>query len=219
MFVFMISVPYIKGQFFHRQENRIAIKSNPVFCSPNIFWSDHEADVSTEQSEEEEQARLSRADEVERWPQGPGAPPGEGASQAHRQRRAITSERTLRHTLKKSEILRGRSKFQDIFKRGRPVDGKFIRCLVLRERPVREPGLLVVGVAVARAVRRAVDRNRIKRLLRESYRANKQHLPADAALTLLFLWRSAKLSTMPSLNEIANDMKSILLRIRDGAPS
>jgi ribonuclease P protein component len=94
-----------------------------------------------------------------------------------------------------------------------------VRCLVLREPPGRRPGLLV-GVAVARGVRRAVDRNRIKRLLRESYRANKPLLAdLDSALTLLFLWRSAKLSTMPSINEIDNDMKSMLRRIREGAPT
>jgi len=93
-----------------------------------------------------------------------------------------------------------------------------VRCLVLREPRGRQPGLLA-GVAVARGVRRAVDRNRIKRLLRESYRAHKLILAdADAALTLLFLWRSAK-HPMPSLDEIDNDMKSMLRRIREGAPS
>jgi ribonuclease P protein component len=92
-----------------------------------------------------------------------------------------------------------------------------VRCLVLREPPGRHPGLLA-GVAVTRGVRRAVDRNRIKRILRETYRMNKPLLAdLDAALTLLFLWRSAK-QPMPSFNEIDTDMKSMLRRIREGAP-
>ena len=57
----------------------------------------------------------------------------------------------MHKTLKKHEVLRGRAHFQRIFKQGKKVEGKFLRCLMLpKELSVTDQrGNVVVGFAVA----------------------------------------------------------------------
>ena len=71
-------------------------------------------------------------------------------------------------SLKKGEILRGRGTFDDIFKRGNKYKGKVITIFVL---PAEQNQM---GVAVSKRFKRAVDRNTIRRRIREIYRKNKR---------------------------------------------
>ena len=76
---------------------------------------------------------------------------------------------------------------------------------------------VVVGFAVARAVRRAVDRNRVRRLIREAYRRNREILLREAEsfstpLELVFSY-SRKVSgsvRIPAYQDIEHDMKALL---------
>lgn len=68
-------------------------------------------------------------------------------------------------------------------------------CL-LRERLDGDAPVQVLISVPKRHLRHAVDRNRVKRQIREAYRLRKQvlysQLPADKALMLAFLWLSDK---------------------------
>jgi len=124
----------------------------------------------------------------------------------------------VRHTLKKKDVLRGRKSFDLLFKRGEKFSGTTIRCLVVR-RPADardESPRVIVGFAVPKTVKRAVDRNRIKRFLRESYRLN-AHLLAQQkqltrGMTILFLYSHKKGSPagLPSYHDVEQDMKQLL---------
>jgi ribonuclease P protein component len=124
----------------------------------------------------------------------------------------------MQYSLKKSEILRGRNNFQRIFKHGEKVDGKFLRCLVLPAERLNKHHIkhVIVGFAVARTVKRAVDRNRVRRLIRESYRRNKKILLStagrlDISLELVFTHSQYSSSNMrnPTYLEIEHEMKKL----------
>jgi len=85
------------------------------------------------------------------------------------------------NTLHKSEILRGYSVFSEILKGGEFVQGPGLRCYFKKKRRENREKFVRAGFAVARKdVPRAVDRNRLKRLLREAFRLNKSSIAAAA---------------------------------------
>ena len=124
----------------------------------------------------------------------------------------------VRHTLRKKDVLRGRKSFDLLFRRGEKFSGTAIRCLVVRTpADVREETpRVIVGFAVPKTVKRAVDRNRIKRFLRESYRLNTHLLAQQKQLargvTILFLYSHKKGSPagLPSYHDVEQDMKQLL---------
>ncbi len=120
----------------------------------------------------------------------------------------------MRHTLKRNEVLRGRKNFDLLFQRGERRSGSVIRCLILRA-PSDAPPRVIAGFAVPKTVPRAVDRNRIKRYLRESYRLHKHLLAPErltTGLTILFLYARGKRSPegLPSYHVVEQDMIELL---------
>lgn len=71
------------------------------------------------------------------------------------------------------------------------------------------PTQILVSVP-KRHLHHAVDRNRVKRQLREAYRHQKDLLPEDQSLALAFIWQTDR--CMPSA-EVDSRMKSLLERI------
>jgi len=85
------------------------------------------------------------------------------------------------NTLHKSEILRGYSVFSDILKSGEFVQGPGLRCYFKKKRRENGETSVRAGFAVARKdVPLAVDRNRLKRLMREAFRRNKARINTAA---------------------------------------
>ncbi len=127
----------------------------------------------------------------------------------------------MRATLHKSELLRGKSNFQQIFEKGKKFSGKHIRYFILERGTSKElSSSLLVGFVVRRTVSLAVDRNRIKRLLRESYRKNKTTLQAavhnsPVALSIVFMYAPSTTIPVRSVKYISieNEMKSTLKSI------
>jgi ribonuclease P protein component len=132
----------------------------------------------------------------------------------------------VRNTLKKSEILRGRQRFQDIFERGRKCECKFLRCFYLVDEPHGEISAsagstgVTAGFAVSRQLARAVDRNRLKRLMRESYRIQKQILIEQCTaqqchVQVVFLYApfSGSALPLPAFSEIKSTMHVLLRSI------
>jgi ribonuclease P protein component len=72
-----------------------------------------------------------------------------------------------------------------------------------------EPVQVLVSVPKKR-LRHAVDRNRVKRQVRESYRLNKQALlsmlPCDKRLLLAFVWQSDRLSPTEEVESRVNNL-------------
>jgi len=79
----------------------------------------------------------------------------------------------------KNEILRGRNSFNNVFKNGILIPGKYSSILFVKSNERK------VGFAVSKKVKKAVFRNRQKRLLREIYRLNKNRFPDRHHIVLL----------------------------------
>jgi ribonuclease P protein component len=72
------------------------------------------------------------------------------------------------------------AEFQALFQRGKRIDRP---ALIVLWREASEPTR--VGFAVSRQLRHAVERNRVRRRLREAFRAAREAAPARAALVII----------------------------------
>ena len=119
-------------------------------------------------------------------------------------------------TYSRSEKLKSRKLIQELFARGKSVSVAPIKCLFLIQ-PEGMTELIQTGVGVsARNFRKSVQRNRIKRMLREAYRNNNQSLHqalrnqhTSLALFILYLGKD-----MPNWDELQAAVKSTLEKLQ-----
>lgn len=86
----------------------------------------------------------------------------------------MTKGSSKKYTLGTKERLKSRKKIQLLFSKGKSLAFPPFRIIYQMH---DDAGLLQVGVAVStRHFKKAIDRNRIKRLVREAYRVQKNEL-------------------------------------------
>ena len=118
----------------------------------------------------------------------------------------------IRHTFSAKEKLKSRKAIDALFRLGKSFSLFPFRVFYIREDPATAiqagagdipPGAPVqVGVGAAkRNFKRAVDRNRIKRLLREAYRLQKHDLKAVPGLRVFILYTGKGLPELPLIME------------------
>jgi ribonuclease P protein component len=118
---------------------------------------------------------------------------------------------TTRYTLGKTERLKSRKAIDHLFEKGQRFKVGALRVYFL---PTQSKGLRA-GVAVSsKNFSKAVDRNRIKRLLRETYRLQKnlvaETLPTKKGLDLFFVYTEKEL---PEFLPLKTQMEKALLKI------
>ena len=126
-------------------------------------------------------------------------------------------EAPLRHTFSKHERLKSRKLIDALFQSGKTFQVFPFRVFYLWEPPSAVPVQVGVG-ASKRNFKRAVDRNRIKRLMREGYRLQKQLLdipPGGLSLRAFVLYTGKNL---PDLAVVMEKMSVILLKLRPPEP-
>lgn len=123
-------------------------------------------------------------------------------------------QQTGTYTFSKSARLKSRKKLQQVFSKGRRLYAGPVKLLFLKE-PAEKPEVHCgVGVS-SRYFKKAVDRNRIKRLLREAYRLQQQPVKAMAArtnsnLSLFFLFTGRELPLYPDIyKQVGNVLKKL----------
>ena len=97
----------------------------------------------------------------------------------------------IQNTFSKAQRLKSRKKLQEVFSAGKSVRGSVVKLVFLTEKTDVPEVQCGVGL-ITRNFKNAVDRNRIKRLLREAYRLQQQPLQAyiassDTALSAFLL--------------------------------
>jgi len=86
--------------------------------------------------------------------------------------------------LPKDQILRGREDFNHVFMQGQKVSGNNVLIIYLNADSRK------IGFVVSKKVKKAVIRNRYKRVLREIFRLNKEKFPEKGHIILLAKGRS-----------------------------
>jgi ribonuclease P protein component len=121
-------------------------------------------------------------------------------------------------TLGKKERLKGRKAIEELFSKGIRLNQGPFRVVY---RPSSQPELrLGVGVSV-RHFRKSVDRNRIKRLLREAYRLNKLSLKESLmskgrGLDLFISYAATDKPDYPTVEKaVKNILNKLLQRINE----
>jgi ribonuclease P protein component len=146
----------------------------------------HEEDLSAEEAQEKQDPRFPQAVLDTRWPQRPEAPPREGP-QAARAERAEEVGAGVAVRLGKGSRLRLRREFLAVQERGRKLHaGEYL--VLASPNALGRPRL---GVTVSSRIANAVGRNRLKRWIREAFRAAAGGLPA---LDLVLIARAGALS-------------------------
>lgn len=117
--------------------------------------------------------------------------------------------------MKTTEPLRFNYEFARVYKRGTFVSGRYVVMHVFqRNARVRRGCLYVsagmnrIGVTVSRKNKGAVKRNRIKRLLRESYRLIEPELKVGFDLIVMM----KDVDPIPDFEAIRKDMRNIVRR-------
>jgi len=113
------------------------------------------------------------------------------------------------HTFPRKEKLKSKKVFEDLFMDGKNIS-EFPIKLIYRNTNFKDGVPIKVGVvAPKKKFRHAVDRNRIKRLLREAYRLNKALIfnNIEGNFAFLFLYLGKR---QPTFDELDIAMKQLL---------
>ena len=80
----------------------------------------------------------------------------------------------MRFTCKKEERLYGHASLEAVYNTGKHINNSCFKFIFLKVEDINEPPCRVVFSVPKRNFKKAVDRNRIKRQMREAYRLHKQ---------------------------------------------
>ena len=130
-----------------------------------------EENISTEQPPPREKARIQGADGDQERSRRDQAPPGERTQE-------VNSPPLLDFSLPKEARLRKRADFLRVYELGKRIEGRFMTVFIL---PASGDIHRVGITATKKAIGKAHDRNRAKRLLRESFRLSRAELDAIPA--------------------------------------
>ena len=130
-----------------------------------------EENISTEQPPTRQKARVSRT-------HGDEERAGRDQTPARQGSQAINSPALLSFRLPKEARLAKRAEFLKVYEQGTRFEGRFMTVFILpSERPLHRLGVTATKKAIGT---KAHDRNRAKRLLRESFRLSRAELDAVA---------------------------------------
>ena len=122
-------------------------------------------------------------------------------------------------TLGKKERLKSRKQIEQLFDNGQRFSISTLRVFYsFQNSPAAvNPQLRAGFVASSRNFKTAVDRNRIKRLIKEAWRLQKNELEKtlheqSLNLNVFFIYTGREL---PAYDDIYNNMKKIILKLHD----
>ena len=118
----------------------------------------------------------------------------------------------MKFTLGKNQKLKSRKAISQLFIEGNHMKSFPVKMIYLPNSD-HEINTKVAFSVPKRNFKLAVDRNRIKRLLRESYRLNQYHFFEDhhESYNIMFIYMS---NVMPSYDEVDHKLKKLMLKFK-----
>ena len=189
----------------------------PGGFSPCVYWSgpgrvaaSYETHLPAKKAQTRPRARVSRADAYAR---------GALDAEATARKRPQAPDR-LMLVVPGSGPRPGRARlsrsaeFDRVFRHGRSHAG---RELVLYVFPRREDGTPRLGLSVSRKVGGAVERNRVKRLLREAFAAERPRLPSGTDAVVVARRGAGELAERDGLAGIQRALSELIGRVAGSA--
>ncbi len=105
--------------------------------------------------------------------------------------------------MKKTVMLKKNYEFRKVLSKGKYYSGEYIEALILPN----SKGKNTIGIAVNTKLGTAVERNKIKRLFRESYYNFEEYLTDGQEI--VFLWKKKMPIENATFNNIKTDMQNI----------
>ena len=174
----------------------------------------HETHLSAEKAQASEDARVSCTDADARGATDAEAPPRQGSQAADGLVERFTASKRPKGP-GRTRLSRS-ADFDRVFRSGRSHAG---RELVLYVFPRGEDGPPRLGLSVSRKVGGAVERNRVKRVLREAFALESGRLPEGTDAVVVARTDARALAEREGMTGIRRALAELIDRVADAEPS
>lgn len=106
--------------------------------------------------------------------------------------------------MKKTKMLKKNNEFKYVLGKGKYYSGKYIEAFIKEN----NKNINLLGLAISTKVGKAVRRNKIKRLIRESYKISEKDI--ETGNSIIFLWKKSKEFENANFTNILEDINYIL---------
>ena len=105
--------------------------------------------------------------------------------------------------MRKIDTLKKNYEFKNVLTKGKFYKGNYITIYITKNNKDKN----IIGIAISKKIGKAVKRNRLKRIIRESYYLEKNNL--NKGYNIVFLWNKKEFIDLKS-NVIHEDINNLL---------
>ena len=106
--------------------------------------------------------------------------------------------------MKKTKMIKKNYEFKNVLSKGKYYSGAYIEAFIKKE---NKKDFNFLGIAISSKICKAVKRNHIKRLIKESYYFYENNI--KTGYKIIFLWKKKISIEKATFENIKNDMKKI----------
>ena len=108
--------------------------------------------------------------------------------------------------MRKIDTLKKNYEFKNVLDKGKFYRGKYITIYINKNKKEKN----IIGIAISKKLGKAVKRNRLKRIIRESYRLQKDNL--IKGYNIVFIWNKQANILNNTYKEVNNDIINLFSR-------